>query len=120
MWLTVITVSSYEGGTASVSCPYLDKSIKQHEKYFCRGESPPVCLNLNTTVSTSQPVHGRYALRDEPALGVFTLTITNLKAEDAGIYWCGEHYGQYFTSKIIMEVNNGENPLSSLLQWCVL
>lgn len=112
MLLTVVTVSSYEGGSASISCPYLDKSIKQHKKYFCRGEKPPDCLNFNTTVSTSQPVRARYALKDEPTLGVFTLTITNLKAGDAGIYWCGEHYDQYFTSKAIVDVDNGKCSLA--------
>ncbi|XP_062395872.1 uncharacterized protein LOC134084609 isoform X1 [Sardina pilchardus] len=49
----------------------------------------------------------RFSLRDEPTSGAFIVTITDLRAEDAGIYWCVEwcnKAGYINTTAVKMEV----------------
>ncbi|XP_062395873.1 uncharacterized protein LOC134084609 isoform X2 [Sardina pilchardus] len=52
----------------------------------------------------------RFSLRDEPTSGAFIVTITDLRAEDAGIYWCVEwcnKAGYINTTAVKMEVEPG-------------
>ncbi|XP_076142460.1 uncharacterized protein LOC143124657 [Alosa pseudoharengus] len=85
-------IIGYEGKSVSITCKYHRKETRTDEnrKYFCKGPSPSECLNTGVKVQTDMTVEDRFSLRDEPTSGVFTVTITDLRAEDAGIYWCVE------------------------------
>ncbi|XP_048105030.1 uncharacterized protein LOC125298372 [Alosa alosa] len=63
-------------------------------------------------------VEDRFSLRDEPTSGVFTVTITDLRAEDAGIYWCAEwsdNVGYINTTAVKVEVETDVHQATTML-----
>uniref|UniRef100_A0AAY4DJD3 Immunoglobulin domain-containing protein n=1 Tax=Denticeps clupeoides TaxID=299321 RepID=A0AAY4DJD3_9TELE len=90
-WLhiTVSPLIGYEGGQVIFTCPY-DKTYSSNAKFLCRGICP--LLNRDVLIKT-QPgksfiYDGRFSLKDYPAIGLFTVTIRRLAAEDSGKYMC--------------------------------
>ncbi|XP_041961067.1 polymeric immunoglobulin receptor-like isoform X2 [Alosa sapidissima] len=96
-WVTV--VSYYEGRSVDISCKY-PRTSKKRSKHFCRGKDPVECLEQGLSGD------GRLTLKDLVADQVFIVTISDLTAEDAGIYWCVEFTdrGPEFTSAIQLTV----------------
>uniref|UniRef100_A0A3B1JMZ6 Immunoglobulin V-set domain-containing protein n=1 Tax=Astyanax mexicanus TaxID=7994 RepID=A0A3B1JMZ6_ASTMX len=86
----VPTVTGYRGSSVEIRCPY-DSGYETNMKYLCRG----ACSNLplgNKDIpvkSGSTAKDQRFSLKDDTAARVFTVTITDLRPEDAGQYWCG-------------------------------
>ncbi|XP_062388757.1 polymeric immunoglobulin receptor-like [Sardina pilchardus] len=77
----VISVSGFEGHTIDISCKYQNMS-GAYRKHFCQGTDPKKCLEEGLLTQD------RVCLRDNAADQVFTVAMSNFKAEDAGIYWC--------------------------------
>uniref|UniRef100_A0A8C1YCC1 Ig-like domain-containing protein n=1 Tax=Cyprinus carpio TaxID=7962 RepID=A0A8C1YCC1_CYPCA len=75
------------GGSASISCKHIRK---QTRKFFCRGDQPSICIRDGARVSSNNRINGRFSLTEEPSAGVFTVKISDLRAEDSGKYWCAE------------------------------
>ncbi|XP_067296726.1 CMRF35-like molecule 3 isoform X1 [Pseudorasbora parva] len=79
------TVIGHRGERVDIRCPY-DSGYEANPKYFCRGD----CLLPNKVIikSGSPAKDERFSLTDNTTARVFTVTITDLRTEDAGRYWC--------------------------------
>ncbi|KAG5278155.1 hypothetical protein AALO_G00095790, partial [Alosa alosa] len=112
-------IIGYKGKSVSITCKYHRKETGRDEnrKYFCKGPSPSECLNTGVKVQTDMTVEDRFSLRDEPTSGVFTVTITDLRAEDAGIYWCVEWSDNvgYNTTAVKVEVETDVHQATTML-----
>ncbi|XP_067258876.1 CMRF35-like molecule 3 isoform X2 [Chanodichthys erythropterus] len=87
-----ITVSGMEGKPVIIKCPY-PGGYEKSSKYFYKGPSKSVLIiqsDGTKTVATSS----RFSLLDDCKTRSFTVTISDLKMEDAGIYGCraGHHH----------------------------
>uniref|UniRef100_A0A8C1P5F2 Ig-like domain-containing protein n=1 Tax=Cyprinus carpio TaxID=7962 RepID=A0A8C1P5F2_CYPCA len=116
--LTMPPVIGREGDSVEIKCPYDEKHTeeaclrsgkcftkdaqniirsdedhdknKQTQKLFCRGDQPNICIRDGARVSSNNRINGRFSLTEEPSAGVFTVKISDLRAEDSGKYWCAE------------------------------
>uniref|UniRef100_A0A3B3VH53 Polymeric immunoglobulin receptor-like n=1 Tax=Poecilia latipinna TaxID=48699 RepID=A0A3B3VH53_9TELE len=79
-----IRVFGYEGGDVNVSCPY-DRGFEGHQKYLCNHD----CRYADVLITTSQGSSGKYSIHDDKTTRIFTVTISDLRLDDAGKYWCG-------------------------------
>ncbi|XP_051559324.1 uncharacterized protein LOC127444145 isoform X2 [Myxocyprinus asiaticus] len=87
----ILTYTAYEKGNVEIQCPYESK-YEKHEKYLCRGECK--ILNKDKPVSSGLRANDkRFSLIDNSTTHIFTVTITDLRPEDEGTYWCGVKTG---------------------------
>ncbi|KAK2909462.1 hypothetical protein Q8A67_005299 [Cirrhinus molitorella] len=87
----IFTFTAHERGKVEICCPYQSK-YKEHKKYLCRDE----CQRLykdKVVESGSAAKDERFSLTDNKTAHVFTVTITDLRIEDRGQYWCGIETG---------------------------
>ncbi|KAI4877573.1 hypothetical protein NFI96_004651, partial [Prochilodus magdalenae] len=85
----VTTVNGYRGHSAEIRCSY-ESGYESYMKYLCRGECSTLPWgNKDIPVQSGSTAEGqRFSLHDDTAARVFTITITDLRPEDAGKYWC--------------------------------
>ncbi|XP_031418194.1 uncharacterized protein LOC105913334 [Clupea harengus] len=76
------------GDSVNITCKY--QGSHKQPLYLCRAKSVGHWEFEDLLVTSLSPYHSRYFLNDDKHDGVFTVTITDLRSEDAGIYWCGE------------------------------
>nr|XP_012423814.1 PREDICTED: natural cytotoxicity triggering receptor 2 [Odobenus rosmarus divergens] len=77
------------GQTLSVTCQYPPKGWPYERKGWCKELSAFKCTRLVTSSSPGRLVQAsRFSIWDNPSTGVFTVTMTGLKEEDSGHYWC--------------------------------
>lgn len=81
---TVINVSSIEGETTQIACRYHSSKSRTSQKHLCRGKDPTMCLEQGLLEGE------RFSLMDSVANQAVTMTISDPRAKDAGIYWCLE------------------------------
>ncbi|CAM4452642.1 unnamed protein product [Leuciscus chuanchicus] len=87
----ILTFTGYEGGKVELRCPY-ESGYEEQNKYLCRGECPR--LNKDIPVESGSPAKDRrFSLTDDRTTHIFTVTITDLRTEDQGKYWCGVRTG---------------------------
>ncbi|XP_042154569.1 CMRF35-like molecule 1 [Oncorhynchus tshawytscha] len=108
-----IVVSGYEGGEAEISCSY-GHGYENYKKYLCnRG-----CDNSDIVIETQLGVHhtkkGSFSLHDDIKRRVFTVNVTKLTLQHAGIYWCAvSRYGKdIYTEVRLQVVKETTTPLS--------
>ncbi|XP_067258975.1 CMRF35-like molecule 3 [Chanodichthys erythropterus] len=81
------TVTGHRGERVEIRCPY-KPGYESNSKYFCKGD----CLIIgfkNIMVESGSPAQDeRFSLTDDTTNRVFTVTITDLRTEDKGLYWC--------------------------------
>ncbi|XP_073764094.1 CMRF35-like molecule 8 isoform X2 [Danio rerio] len=97
-----VTVSGYRGETLDIRCSYLELSGTEYPKFFCKGE----CYFgfENVIVGSGSPAKDqRFSVNDDKTNRVFTVTITDLRTEDAGQYWCALEDGGLFR-RAFMEI----------------
>uniref|UniRef100_A0A8C2JLT0 Si:ch211-114l13.12 n=1 Tax=Cyprinus carpio TaxID=7962 RepID=A0A8C2JLT0_CYPCA len=109
----ILTFTAHEGGTVEIHCPY-ESRYEAHEKYLCRGECPR--MNKDKVVKSGSSARGeRFSLTDNKTAHIFTVTITDLRTEDQGQYWCGVKIGlgkwDVFT-EIHLEIKHGKSEYS--------
>ncbi|KAI5616336.1 CMRF35-like molecule 3, partial [Silurus asotus] len=74
------------GRSFQIKCPY-DPGYEAYKKYICRGK----CNAWeHVWVESGSPAKDtRFSLYDDTTAKIFTITITDLRAQDEGTYWCG-------------------------------
>ncbi|XP_051725813.1 CMRF35-like molecule 3 isoform X5 [Ctenopharyngodon idella] len=86
-----ITVRGTEGEPVSINCPY-PGGYENSYKYFYKGVYRENNIILQSDGKKSSP---RFSLKDDHKTRSFTVTIRNLKMEDAGLYGCIAGWGEY-------------------------
>ncbi|XP_059407686.1 CMRF35-like molecule 8 [Carassius carassius] len=87
----ILTFTAHERGTVEIKCPY-ESGYEANEKYLCRGECPRV--NKDKVVESGSSARDkRFSLTADKTVHIFTVTITDLRTEDQGQYWCGVDTG---------------------------
>ncbi|KAF5929700.1 hypothetical protein HPG69_002423 [Diceros bicornis minor] len=80
---------SVAGQTLSVRCQYPPKGWPYQSKGWCKEVSKFKCVRLVTSSSPHTLAwNSRFSIWDNPAAGFFIVTMTGLKEEDSGHYWC--------------------------------
>ncbi|XP_048051513.1 polymeric immunoglobulin receptor-like [Megalobrama amblycephala] len=96
-----VTREASVGGSVSISC----KFIRNHTRFFCRGDQPNICVRDGVRVSSNMRTNDRFSVTDETSAEVFTVNITDLKEEDSGKYWCAEESsGSYIFTEVHLHV----------------
>ncbi|XP_051727322.1 CMRF35-like molecule 8 isoform X2 [Ctenopharyngodon idella] len=99
------TVTGYSGERVEIRCSY-ESGYESNSKYFCKGK----CSFGNKDImvkSGSAAKDERFSLTDDTTNRVFTVTITDLRTEDEGKYWCAVKRTLSFTdvySEIMLQV----------------
>uniref|UniRef100_F1RUY5 Ig-like domain-containing protein n=1 Tax=Sus scrofa TaxID=9823 RepID=F1RUY5_PIG len=119
-------LQSVAGQTLSLRCQYPPKNGPYERKGWCKEVSELLCTGL---VTSSRPhmlaQASRFSIWDSPSSGFFVVTMTGLREEDTGHYWCRIYpTSGYSVSKSVrfhLAVSPGEapqNPVSSQTQSC--
>uniref|UniRef100_A0A672L4X2 Immunoglobulin V-set domain-containing protein n=1 Tax=Sinocyclocheilus grahami TaxID=75366 RepID=A0A672L4X2_SINGR len=121
----ILTFTAHERGTVEIQCSY-KSADEEHEKYLCRGKCPRLKKD-KVVESGSAAQDKRFSLTDDKTAHIFTVTITDLRTEDQGQYWCGVKRGlgilDDFT-EIHLEIKHGKSEytvcvsLDSGIYWC--
>nr|XP_008010059.2 CMRF35-like molecule 5 [Chlorocebus sabaeus] len=83
------TVNGLEWGSLTVQCAY-GSGWETYLKWWCRGADWNGCNILVQTNGSEQEVKkNRVSIRDNQKNCLFTVTMENLKRDDADSYWCG-------------------------------
>ncbi|XP_039715410.1 CMRF35-like molecule 3 isoform X1 [Pteropus medius] len=78
-----------ERGSLTVPCRY-DPEWKTHRKWWCRGAAWSSCKILVQTTGSEREVRkGRVSIMDSQGNFTFTVTMEELRLDDADTYWCG-------------------------------
>ncbi|XP_062866838.1 CMRF35-like molecule 3 [Trichomycterus rosablanca] len=76
-----IKVTGSAGSSVQIRCPY-EAGSEIQRKSLLRGDYPPLFIR-------EAPVQDqRFSLYDDTRSRVFTVTIADLRPDDAGTYWC--------------------------------
>ncbi|KAG7316135.1 hypothetical protein KOW79_021001 [Hemibagrus wyckioides] len=104
----VTTVTGYRGRSVQIKCPY-ESGKEQNKKYLCRGECPYLWTKDIPVQSGSPPKETRFSLYDNTTARVFIITITDLRTEDGGTYWCTiqQKLAQDIYTEILLLVKTG-------------
>ncbi|KAK2112003.1 hypothetical protein P7K49_011750 [Saguinus oedipus] len=83
------TVNGLERGSLNVRCAY-GSQWETYLKWWCRGAIWSSCEILVKTTGSEQEVKGdRLSIRDDQKNHTFTVTMKDLRRDDADTYWCG-------------------------------
>ncbi|XP_067258647.1 CMRF35-like molecule 1 [Chanodichthys erythropterus] len=93
-----ITVRGTEGESVIIKCPYA-KGYEDSYKYFYKGVFRESVIILRSDGGKSKD---RFSLQDDRQTRSFTVTIRNLKTEDAGIYGCRAGWGEFKEIQLIV------------------
>ncbi|XP_060755236.1 CMRF35-like molecule 9 isoform X2 [Neoarius graeffei] len=114
----VTTITGYRGRSVQIQCPY-EPGYEKYKKYLCRGKCPYVGYNDIPVESGSPAKDPRFSLYDNTTAKIFTVTITDLRPEDKGTYWCAiEQPGTNIYTELLLLVktgtalNNAAHPVS--------
>ncbi|XP_059409343.1 CMRF35-like molecule 5 [Carassius carassius] len=103
----ILTFTAHEGGKVEIQCPY-EAKYEEYKKYLCRGECP-IVIKDKLIESESAAKDKRFSLSDNKTTHIFTVTITDLRTEDRGQYWCGVKtgFGSYdYKREIYLEIKH--------------
>ncbi|XP_049325497.1 polymeric immunoglobulin receptor-like [Astyanax mexicanus] len=103
-----LRVIGHQALNASINCissRTIDSEKKNNVKVFCMGKHPSICDEYGVRVSSERNRRGRFSLSDDASSGIFTVSITDLREEDSGTYWCGEESsGSAIYTKVHLQV----------------
>ncbi|KTF93301.1 hypothetical protein cypCar_00044079 [Cyprinus carpio] len=79
-------ISGHRGERLDIRCPY-KSGYESNPKYFCKGKCNYGYKNI--VVKSGSPAKDeRFSLTDDKRSRVFIVSITDLRTEDEGQYWC--------------------------------
>ncbi|XP_056323896.1 natural cytotoxicity triggering receptor 2-like [Danio aesculapii] len=93
-----LSLTKYEGDDVSIQCRHHDGD----QKSFCKAHEASTCVKDGDSLETIRDA--RFSISDEASAGVFTVNITDLRADDSGVYWCGAHA----VTKVNLRVKKGK------------
>ncbi|XP_066506238.1 CMRF35-like molecule 3 [Hoplias malabaricus] len=106
----VRTVTGLRGHSVQIHCPY-DSGYESSTKYLCRGECS-VWKIRDIPVDSKSSKDQRFSLKDDTVKRVFIITITDLRTEDAGKYWCaveGAVHDNYSEIQLLMKLDQDQS-----------
>ncbi|XP_064589145.1 polymeric immunoglobulin receptor-like isoform X3 [Zonotrichia leucophrys gambelii] len=83
-----------EGNTLYIQCPYAAWTTGHQEKYWCFSPVNGGCqevLRVYSYKDTRQSQDGRIKIKDNEANKTVSVTMSGLKAEDSGTYFCAAY-----------------------------
>ncbi|XP_026215466.1 CMRF35-like molecule 8 [Anabas testudineus] len=90
-----------------MQCPYPPQH-GTNRKFLCKGDHHRNCTDMVTSQNSSGQTDVRFTLLDDVSSSSFSVTITELKAGDAGTYWCGSDsqwtFGNYTKIQLSLDV----------------
>ncbi|XP_033181818.1 uncharacterized protein LOC113161871 [Anabas testudineus] len=90
-----------------MQCPYPPQH-GTNRKFLCKGDHHRNCTDMVTSQNSSGQSDVRFTLLDDVSSSSFSVTITELKAGDAGTYWCGSDsqwtFGNYTKIQLSLDV----------------
>ncbi|CAK6983725.1 polymeric immunoglobulin receptor-like [Scomber scombrus] len=81
-------LSGIVGLPVTMECSYPPQH-RTNMKFLCKGDHRKDCTDMVTSQSSSDQTDHRFTLQDDTTSSSFLVTIKELKATDAGTYWCG-------------------------------
>ncbi|XP_043106535.1 CMRF35-like molecule 3 isoform X3 [Puntigrus tetrazona] len=79
-------IFGHRGERLDIRCPY-KSGYESNSKYFCKGDCN--FINKKIVVKSGSPAKDeRFSLTDDKSRRVFTVSISDLRSEDEGLYWC--------------------------------
>uniref|UniRef100_A0A8C2YHY0 Ig-like domain-containing protein n=1 Tax=Coturnix japonica TaxID=93934 RepID=A0A8C2YHY0_COTJA len=111
------SMTGYIGGSLSVSCSY-QEGYETYPKYWCHPGTLTSCSFKNYIITSEQQPWaqwGRISIWDNRTQRVFTVTMKDLTARDAGTYLCGVQrpiWQQDVTNKVQVIVLSGHTSCS--------
>ncbi|XP_026121301.1 uncharacterized protein LOC113101024 [Carassius auratus] len=79
-------IVGHRGERLDIRCPY-ESGYESNSKYLCKGKC--IFVSRNIIVRSGSPAEDeRFSLTDDTTARVFTVSITDLRTEDEGQYWC--------------------------------
>ncbi|KAL0151829.1 hypothetical protein M9458_052830 [Cirrhinus mrigala] len=100
-----------EGDSAEIKCPY-DAKYAKEIKHLCKGK----CFTEDAqNIIRSDEVHvkkPKISVKDDTELNLFTVTMTDLRAEDAGKYWCAVKDGFNLPIELMIVMKDGSASIS--------
>ncbi|XP_032898783.1 CMRF35-like molecule 1 [Amblyraja radiata] len=101
-------VSGTLGGAVTIRCQY-HAYYKCHVKYLCKGSDWKSCSFLANSSSHHKNIDDRIIMVDNKTAGEFITKVTQLSANDTGIYWCGiMKFG--FDKMVPVQLNVAKDP----------
>ncbi|XP_037699830.1 natural cytotoxicity triggering receptor 2 isoform X2 [Choloepus didactylus] len=77
------------GQMLSLRCQYRPKAGSYQQKSWCKEVSAFHCIRLVTSSGPQKLAQtSRFSIWDNPGAGFFDITMTGLREEDSGHYWC--------------------------------
>ncbi|XP_029549544.1 polymeric immunoglobulin receptor isoform X2 [Salmo trutta] len=99
-----IVVSGYEGGEAEISCSY-GHGYENYNKYLCNRSCANSDIVIETQLGVQHTKKGSFSLHDDIKRRVFTVNVTKLTLQHAGIYWCAvSKYGKDIYTEVRLQV----------------
>ncbi|XP_026216360.1 polymeric immunoglobulin receptor-like, partial [Anabas testudineus] len=100
-------LSGTVGRPLTMQCPYPPQH-GTNRKFLCKGDHHRNCTDMVTSQNSSGQTDVRFTLLDDVSSSSFSVTITELKAGDAGTYWCGSDsqwtFGNYTKIQLSLDV----------------
>ncbi|XP_071361732.1 polymeric immunoglobulin receptor-like isoform X2 [Trachinotus anak] len=84
---TPVRQTAYLGGSVTINCTCPGVG-KNQIKYFCKEAENFNCKNVISTYTSNYTERDRFSMIDHKEQEVYTVIISSLTQEDAGIYWC--------------------------------
>uniref|UniRef100_A0A3P8R1A2 Ig-like domain-containing protein n=1 Tax=Astatotilapia calliptera TaxID=8154 RepID=A0A3P8R1A2_ASTCA len=92
-----MSVTGNKGSSITVTCSH--SNAYSTVKYFCKGQ----CTYQDILISSTTISNKKYKIEDKG--NTFSVTISDLKEDDSGTYWCGiERVGLDTYNQVILTV----------------
>ncbi|KAM6311212.1 polymeric immunoglobulin receptor-like [Podargus strigoides] len=109
--------TAYESGNVSVQCPYNASRYGDVSKAWCKEGTRKACdilvsTNLEPSGNRRRAQQGRVTIQDNTQLGMVTISMEKLQAQDSGVYWCAlhEHTRLLRMVEVTLSVSQGRTP----------